>query len=313
MQIRLSFIIPTYNCAEFIRETAGSVITQLPDDCELILVDDGSSDETPGRLREFGEKYAGVRIAYEMHGGASAARNAGLDMAEGEWVAFMDCDDCLKPGFFEEAMPLLDDKTALYIFGFDRVERSGAVTPFMLSDRVYEKVSYFADEYIRTRHLLVYSACNKFYRRSILEENGIRFRIGMPFGEDRLFNYDYLRSCGRIVTSEIRMFSYIQRNLDSASKRHYPNYFDTIMMLHQAKTDCFISLSKGTTDDEKRAFTDYDLSTEIRRMAERFEDHPEEKEENLPKIRALFDHRSDLKRSIQSSMPMTSWIYWNGS
>ena len=296
---RLSFIIPAYNCTAFMDETFGSVLEQLPEDCELIAVDDGSSDDTLQRLKEYEKEHKGLRVSSVAHGGASAARNAGLDLAEGEWVTFMDCDDCLKPGFFEKAMPLLDDKTDLYIFSFERVEETGMVMPLMVRDRVYDTVSDFADEYIRSRHLLVYSACNKFYRRSILNENGIRFRDGMPFGEDRLFNYDYLRCCGRVATSQIQMFSYIQRNPESASKRHYPDYFDTIMTLHQAKTDCFLSLSKGTTGAEKRAFTGYDLSVEVGRMIERFADHPEEEEENLPKInRLLFGEPDDTGGSF---------------
>lgn len=299
---RLSFIIPTYNCEEFIDETVGSVISQLPDDCELVLVDDGSADGTPRRLKEIGERYEAVRIEYAPHGGASSARNAGLDIAEGEWVAFMDCDDCLAEGFFENAMPLLDEETDLYIFSFDRVEfmrEEGGVIkerviPLTVDDCTYPIVSDFADKYVRSRNLLVYSPCNKFYRRALLDENGIRFRDGMLFGEDRLFNYDYLMHCGQVRTSSVRMFRYMQRNPDSASNRAYPDYFNTIMMLHRAKMDCFLTLSKGTTQSEKRAFTGYDLSKEVGRMIDRFPVHPTEKEENLPHInRLLFGEPDD--------------------
>ena len=277
-------------------ETFGSVLSQLPEDIELIAVDDGSTDDTKQLLMEYEKAHAGLRTASIPHGGASAARNRGLDMARGEWVTFMDCDDCLKPGFFEKALPLLDSQSDLYIFSFERVEESGMIQPLMVGDKVYGSVSDFADDYIRKRHLLVYSACNKFYRRRILDEYGIRFVNGMPFGEDRLFNYDYLRCCGCIETSHIQMFSYIQRNPDSASKRHYPDYFNTIMTLHNAKIDCFLSLSKGTTGSEKRAFTGYDLSQEVGRMIERFAAHPEEKEENLPKINKLLFGEQDAIR-----------------
>ena len=136
-------------------ETFGSVLDQLPGDCELIAVDDGSTDGTPDRLREYEKKHEGLRVSSIAHGGASAARNAGLDMTEGEWVTFMDCDDCLKPGFFEKAMPIIDDNTDLYIFSFERVEGSGMVMPLMVRDKAYETVSDFADDYIRSRHLLV--------------------------------------------------------------------------------------------------------------------------------------------------------------
>ena len=211
-------------------------------------------------------------------------------MAEGQWACFMDCDDVLKERFFENAISLVNDETDLYIFSFERVDilpDEELVSPLLLSDRVYETASDFADDYVRTRHLLVYSACNKLYRKSILDRYGIRFRDGLEFGEDRLFNYDYLKQCGRVCTSSVRMFRYMQRNPESASKRSYPDYFDTIMMLHRAKMDCFLELSEGTTMTEKRAFVGYDLSTEMGRLIDRFEEHPDEKDANLPKINEL--------------------------
>jgi glycosyltransferase involved in cell wall biosynthesis len=294
----VSLIIPTYNCAGFLDETMGSVLDQLPEDCELVVVDDGSTDETPELLREYEKTYDKLKISLQPHGGVSAARNAGLDLAEGEWIAFMDCDDMLKADFFENAMPLPDDETDLYIFSFERVELLGAeelVSPLMVCDRVFDTVSDFADAYVRSRHLLIYSACNKFFRKSILDENGIRFRNGMSFGEDRLFNYDYLVHCGRVRTSSVRMFRYIQRNPESASKRSFPDYYDTIIMLHNAKMECFLKLSKGTTQSEKRAFKGYDISNEVSRMIDRFDEHPNEKEENLPKInRLLFGESDDI-------------------
>ena len=241
MKKRLSLIIPAFNCAGYLDETLTSVLPQLPDDCELIAVDDGSADGTPEMLKQYAAEYGGLRIALRDHRGVSSARNTGLELAEGEWIAFMDCDDVLKAGFLEKALPLTDSSADLFVFSFERVElmEEGLVAPLMLADRTYHTASDFADEYVRTRHLLVYSACNKFYRKAILDEHAIRFREGLSFGEDRLFNYEYLKTCGSVITSSIRMFLYMQRSPDSASKRSFPNYFQTIMMLHDAKMDCF--------------------------------------------------------------------------
>ena len=297
MKKRISLIIPAFNCAKYLDETLMSVLNQLPDDCELIVVDDGSADETPDMLRRYADRYAGLRAAFRENGGVSSARNTGLDMATGEWIAFMDCDDVLKEGFFKRALALPDNETDLVIFSFERVELMGEdelVAPLMVADRQYNTVSDFADEYVRTRHLLVYSVCNKLYRKEIIDKNNIRFKEGLSFGEDRLFNYSYLRCCRGVATSSVRMFRYMQRNPESASKRSFPDYFNTIMMLHKAKTDCFLELSGGTTRTEKRAFVGYDLSTEMSRMIDRFDNYPEEKEENLPKInRLLFGDTDD--------------------
>ena len=293
--IRISFIIPTYNCATYLNETLQSVLSQMPNDCELIIVDDGSDEDTVYCLKSYEGICDQMKIIFNKHHGVSVARNTGMDAAHGKFISFMDCDDMLQEGFFLNILPVLETKADMYIFSFDRINADGAIIPFVVDDKVYESVSDFADEYIRNRHLLIYSACNKLYRKEVLDRNGIRFREDISFGEDRLFNYDCLQYCEKIITSKTKMFNYMQRNDESASKRSFHNYFDTIMMLHHAKTDCFIGLSKGCSDMEKADFVGYDLSTEIRHMLDRFDKYEDEKAENLPRInQLLFGETADF-------------------
>ena len=90
----VSVIIPTYNCAAFLDESLGSVLPQVQADGEVVVVDDGSTDDTTRVLGGYGERIRVVRIE---HGGLAAARNAGLDAARGEWIAFHDADDVALP------------------------------------------------------------------------------------------------------------------------------------------------------------------------------------------------------------------------
>ena len=293
--ILLSFIIPTYNCEDYLAETLGSVLMQLRDDVELILVDDGSSDSTPEMLKAY-EGMKNVRIKYNAHGGVSATRDTGLDLAHGKYVTFMDCDDCLREGFFDEGLALAKTDADLYIFSFERVENAGDPEHEISSYLTVENHRYmskheFADDLIRKRAMLIYSACNKFYKRDILNENGIRFREEISFGEDRLFNYAYINYCNEIETSEILMFRYMQRNMQSATHKHLPNYFRTALMLHDAKMECFLPLAKDTTEEERDYFETMNLLKEIRNTRERFEEHPEEMAENLPLIEQVLKER----------------------
>lgn len=283
-ELLLSIVIPTYNCESYIDECLHSILSQLPSNCELVLVDDGSKDATCSVLETYRNTHKNLTIIKKEHKGASAAGNAGLLAARGEFVSFIDCDDCMKEGFLEKSLPLTESGADLYIFGIERLLLSGSRELWTVNDNVYPEVSDFADEYIRVRKLLVYSNCNKFYRRSVIEKQGVRFDEKTVFGEDRLFNYHFLRGCGKVITSAFILLKYIQRNMQSMSSRHIPGYFDNIMMLHRAKMDCFLSLSKGTTAEEKRSFKVYDVSREIELTIGRFMDHPEEIEENLPKI-----------------------------
>ena len=97
-------------------------------------------------------------------------------------------------------------------------------------------------------------------------EHGIRFEEGLSFGEDRLFNYEYLPHCGRIETTDLCMFRYIQRKEDSASKRIFPDHEAMILRLHRAKMDCILGLSKGTSAEEREAFLQDDLAMERKRL-----------------------------------------------
>ena len=301
MERVLSIIIPTYNCSRFVDEGIGSVLSQLPDDYELVIVDDGSTDDTVERLKAYEGTRENLKIFYGEHKGASAARNMGLDLATGCFVAFMDCDDCLQDDFIEKSRPLLDKDADLYIFGIEWIPLQGDREYWTVTDRHFETASDFADEYIRTRKMLVYSNCNKFYRRSIIEEQQIRFREGLAFGEDRLLNYEFLAHCGSIVTSSLIYLRYIQRSLKSMSSGYVPDYFETVLMLHDKKVDCFLNLSKGTTREERNDFIAYDISTEIERTINRFSEHPEEKEENLPKIKQFLMselRKKDLEKEL---------------
>ncbi len=283
-ELKLSLIVPTYSCSAYIRECLDSVLGQLPPACELIAVDDGSADDTREILRQYAGRHDCLKAVFRPHAGASAARNAGLDNAEGEFVAFLDCDDCIRPGFLPKAVAATDPDTDLYIFGIERIPLQGDRALWTVTDNVYESAARFAEAYIRLRGLLLYSNCNKLYRRSVIEAAHIRFREDLCFGEDRIFNFDYLGKCGRIATSSAVMLSYIQRSEMSMSNRHFPGYYPTIAYLHQAKIRCILGLARDVSAAEKTEFILHDSQMEIRNALARFTEHPDERDENLPLI-----------------------------
>ncbi|MDE6158206.1 MAG: glycosyltransferase, partial [Muribaculaceae bacterium] len=93
----ISVIIPVYNVGELLRESVDSLISQLGDDCEVIIVDDGSTDNS-GRLCDEYSGIKNVQVIHKTNGGLSSARNAGIDHASGQYLLFLDSDDYLRPG-----------------------------------------------------------------------------------------------------------------------------------------------------------------------------------------------------------------------
>lgn len=126
---RVSVIIPTYNRADYLREALASVLDQSLQPWEIIVVDDGSTDDTPELARSFPPNVVYIRQPQNM--GVSAARNAGLSAARGEVIAWLDSDDLWEPGFLATVIPLLaeDERLDGVYTGLTRIDGAGAILP----------------------------------------------------------------------------------------------------------------------------------------------------------------------------------------
>jgi glycosyltransferase involved in cell wall biosynthesis len=108
----ISVVIPTYNRVSFLKDAIGSVLSQSYRDFELIVVDDGSTDETPELLLSYGKK---IKVITKANKGPSAARNRGIKAAKGKWIAFLDSDDVWKPDKLEKQVQFIKDNPDIKI------------------------------------------------------------------------------------------------------------------------------------------------------------------------------------------------------
>ena len=284
----ISIIIPTYNCEKYVDDCIQSVLKQLQDNYELIIVDDGSSDGTQSILQKYKKIKHNIKIIYIPHKGVSVAKNIGLDNAIGQYITFVDCDDCLENNFLIKNKFLLTEKMAdLYIFGIKFIPLNREHQLWTVQDKFYNDARSFADDYIRTKKLMIYSNSNKFYKSSVIQKLDLKFQDDIDFGEDRLFNYKYLTGCKYIMTSKQIMLRYIQRSINSLSRRYVKNYFLKILKLHVEKMRYFIGLSHEVSNNEKKDFLATDLFAEIKSALKRFDNNPQEKEETLPLLNKI--------------------------
>ena len=104
----ISVIVPVYNAEKYLHRCIDSVLAQTYTDFELLLIDDGSKDQSGEICDEYAQKDARVRVFHQENGGVSSARNLGLDNAKGEWVTFVDSDDWAKPYYIEHLVASID-------------------------------------------------------------------------------------------------------------------------------------------------------------------------------------------------------------
>ncbi len=116
--ILISVIVPVYNTAPYLPCCVDSILGQTYKKIEVILVDDGSSDESGYICDAYAEKDARVRVVYQPNGGVSKARNAGLRLAVGDYICFVDSDDWLEEDYFSSATKVLFEKQASLINNF---------------------------------------------------------------------------------------------------------------------------------------------------------------------------------------------------
>ena len=108
--VKISVIVPVYNVEAYLPECIRSVLEQSMSDFEMILVDDGSTDGCPAICDAAAEQDDRVRVIHQKNGGLSRARNAGLDAARGEWIGFVDSDDCIHPDMYEKLLAAAEKK-----------------------------------------------------------------------------------------------------------------------------------------------------------------------------------------------------------
>lgn len=217
-QTTVSIIVPVYNASATLRSLVDSVISQCYKHWELILVDDGSKDDSLSICQAFAAQDKRLRVIHQENAGVSAARNAGLKAAQGEWVTFVDSDDIVLDCFLRSLVDAVsaDNQIDLAYCGYAIVDASTSVM-------TYHSATYIGKDQIhdvlsKTNLLYRCSPWAKLFRRSIIVDNGLRFDENLSISEDRLFLYNYLVYVrGIAVTSQV---GYIYGSFSPMSLKH---------------------------------------------------------------------------------------------
>lgn len=214
-----SVIIPIYNTAAYLADCLQSVVCQLPEqEVEIICINDGSTDDSVAVLQPYLERYPNIRLINQPNAGLSAARNAGLQLANGDFILFVDSDDMLLPNALTtlQQTVLLHPSVDIVAFGSELwyPEEDGRRLPNTLfnhtESKTYATGINYLDYFVSTRGWGPSAACFYCWKREILWANGLLFPNGL-LHEDELFVPQVLCYAQNVLTIQTICYQYRMR------------------------------------------------------------------------------------------------------
>lgn len=235
MQPLISVIVPVYKVEEYLNRCVDSILNQTYENIELILVDDGSPDNCGKICDDYAAKDDRVKVIHKQNGGVSTARNEGIKAACGEYITFVDSDDYVTSEHFLEFLNTDSNNIDLIVTSFlvkdlngtYKVESNGAeFTLDKLETEDYQKLFDSSMCYV----------WNKFYKKSIVDLHNIRFVENVPFGEDTIFVYTYLKKVNKVRFTTACTYFYEDKDA-TATKKYWKDLFEYLKMEMEAYMD----------------------------------------------------------------------------
>lgn len=220
---KISIIVPVYNKSDTLKRCIESVLNQDYQNLELILVDDGSSDNSYEICLSYGEKDTRVKVFKKENGGVSSARNFGLKVASGEFIQFVDADDFLEKNMCSKLISSYFENDFDVVVCSYKKHTDDKIKNKMSLDFECESISQFKDKFaFLFENVLFNSPWNKLYKR---EKINFLFDEDFSLGEDLLFNLEYFKTCKKVKIIKNCLYNYVDKSFDSLSKV----YSDTLL------------------------------------------------------------------------------------
>lgn len=228
MKPLFSIITPIYKAEKYLYNCVDSILSQTYGNFELLLVDDGSPDNSGIICDEYAKKDSRVRVFHKENGGVSSARNLGLQHMCGDWVIFVDSDDMLYANALEILSQTINNKeTDLIQFSFNREWIANARENFDMA--IIPLI-----EYIR-QPICKVCACGSCIRSSIINEFNIRFDSNVKLGEDQLFMFDVFDKIAIITRLPDVLYYYRPNALSATNNTHARDLIISIEAFHEYK------------------------------------------------------------------------------
>lgn len=227
----VTVIVPVYNVEQYLRKCIESIMSQSYTNLEIILVDDGATDSSGSICDEYKDKDKRIKVIHKNNGGLSSARNAGLQVATGDYISYVDSDDYIQKNFIEELINLclLSDKgfacinfQEFIVEEKEDVRRENDVQP-----QLFDEISFIKEIVDRDRKSnITYCVWSKLFRKDIIKD--MEFPEGKTY-EDILYTTKAAINAKGCIYKNVKLYNYRIRE-GSISKSHYKEGFDTRLL-----------------------------------------------------------------------------------
>lgn len=242
---QVSVIVPIYNVEKYLNRCVSSIVQQTYKNLEIILVDDGSPDNCPAMCDTWKEQDSRIKVVHKKNGGLSDARNAGLEVASGDYVAFVDSDDWIEKDYISFLLSaLLKTDADVAACEVRIIQENEAVSPIAedMPDVEVVKPREALDDLLQGKGFRAV-AWNKLYRRELIK--GEKFAVG-KLHEDEFFSYRIYDKAERLTFVGVPLYNYVQRSgsiMTTFSSRHLDvldAYLQRLELLKKKYPDLYV-------------------------------------------------------------------------
>ena len=261
--IDLSIIIPLYNCEKYIAKLLDSVIKQITNKCEIIIVNDESTDNSKKICEEYVKNNKNIKLFNIKNSGSGIARNVGIENARGKYLFFPDADDEIIDGAIAQILADIKTNDDLYVYGFNEMTRdNNLISEYVLCDLKVDgkKARNNYVEYMLYTNKYVQGApWNKVFKKKVIDDNDIKYS-SLKRHQDELFIYNYVTYVKSIKFSSNKIYNYFVNNSVVESFKFPKNYFEIRKELYTRTLD-IVSSWNGEEYNKMFITLDYLLAT----------------------------------------------------
>lgn len=248
----ISIIVPVYNVSQYLKRCIESILVQDFNAFELILVNDGSTDNSLDICIQYANQDSRIKLIDQPNGGVSHARNKGLQVANGEFICFIDSDDWVEPNYLSTFVSFYQaSETDLIISNVVNQKNNSKINNKQFVDKSIQSESFVPEDFFNGNDFILDNTpFAKFFKKSIVNGNDIRFNIDLKNGEDFIFVLQYALVCKKIDFINSYTYNYNRESDSSVTQKYFKNYYKEVKETKKAYFDIVRKYQEISEEEE---------------------------------------------------------------